>query len=99
MQIIILYRYEREDGGITISPDKPQTGEYTVKYRLIADEGMTLTDGSVMMASVDVDSEEGWSEIEAPEYPEDADLERRVDNLEEAVELLLSGQTEVSGDD
>lgn len=90
MQIIPLYRYERKDGGITISPVKPEEAEYTVKYRLIADEGMTLTDGTVMMASVDVDSEKGWSEVQAPEEGV-ADLERRVAQLEEALELLLSG--------
>lgn len=98
MQIIPLYRYMRQDGGITISPVKPDAAKYTVKYRLIADEGMTLTDGSVMMASVDVDSEEGWSEVQAPEEGA-AELERRIANLEEAMELLLSGQTEVSGDE
>lgn len=66
MQIIPLYKYEREDGGITVSPTKPEC-EYTEMYRLVADEGKTLTNGETITPCIDVESVEGWSEIDAPE--------------------------------
>lgn len=66
MQIKPLYRYERDGGGITVSPIMP-SGEYTEMYRLIADEGKALTNGVVITPCVDVESVEGWSEIDAPE--------------------------------
>lgn len=63
MQTITLYRYTRPDGGITTSPIKPD-GEYTEMYRLIADEGKTLTDGMTTTTCVDVSSTTGWSEVD-----------------------------------
>lgn len=67
MQTITLYRYTREDGGITTSPVKPDC-EYTEKYRLIADEGKVLTqDGADLYACTDVASVDGWYEVDAPE--------------------------------
>ena len=36
---------------------------YTIKHRLIADEGMTLTNGEIVASCIDVDSVDGWSEI------------------------------------
>ena len=65
MQIIPLYRYVRTDGGITVSPIKPDC-EYTEKHRLVADEGKVLTNGEIIMASVDVERAEGWVEIDEP---------------------------------
>lgn len=70
MQIIPLYRYERPEGGVTVSPVRPNDTEFAIKYRLIADEGMILTDGENMTSCVDVDNPEGWTEIEAPEEDE-----------------------------
>lgn len=67
MQTIPLYRYTRPDGGITNSPVKPDAADYAVKYRLIADEGKTLTDGTTVTGCVDTDSPDGWTEIDAPE--------------------------------
>ena len=43
MKKVTLYRYTREDGGVTVTPNRPKTAGYTIKHRLIADEGMTLT--------------------------------------------------------
>lgn len=68
MQIIPLYKYKRADGGITVSPRKPEC-EYTEMYRLVADEGKVLTDGETMTSCTDVESVEGWSEIDAPDEP------------------------------
>lgn len=66
MQTITLYRYIRADGGITTSPVKPD-GEYTEMYRLIADEGKALTDGTTVTNCADVASPDGWTEIDAPD--------------------------------
>ena len=67
MTTITLYKYTRENGGTTVSPDKPNC-EYTEMFRLVADEGMMLTqDGEELFGVVDVDSTEGWYEVEAPE--------------------------------
>ena len=64
MRTIPLYRYRREDGGITVSPIKPNC-EYTDMIRLVADEGKVLTkDGMNTAPCVDVVSAEGWTEIE-----------------------------------
>ena len=67
MQTINLYRYTRPDGGVTVSPVRPE-GEYEPMYRLVADEGMALTkDGENLTSCADVESVEGWYEVEAPE--------------------------------
>ena len=42
MQIVNLYKCVRDDGGITVSPDKPNA-EYAEMFRIIADEGKELT--------------------------------------------------------
>ena len=65
MKIIPLYRYVRADGGITVSPIKPDC-EYTEKYRLVANEGKVLTNGEIIMSTVDVEDREGWVEIDEP---------------------------------
>ena len=67
MQIINLYRYTRPDGGVSVSPVKP-VGEYESMYRLVADEGMALTkDGENLTSCADVESVEGWYEVESAE--------------------------------
>ena len=62
MQTITLCRYTRPDGGVTNATVKPDCA-YTTRYRLIADEGMVLTNGTDTAACVDVDSPEGWTDI------------------------------------
>ena len=64
MQTVTLYRSIRPDGGVTVSPNQPENADYTIKYRLIAEEGMTLTDGTTVTACVDAESPDGWTEIE-----------------------------------
>lgn len=67
MQTIILYKYSREDGGITTSPVKPDVA-YTEMYRLVADEGKALTkDGVSFTSCTDVASVDGWYEVDAPD--------------------------------
>lgn len=71
MKIKTLYRYEREGGGITVSPVKPDC-EYTELVRLIADEGKALTkDGENTCLVIDTKSTEGWYEVDAPEEVKD----------------------------
>lgn len=66
MQKKILYKYERENGGITVSPIKPDA-PYFLCYRLIADEGKALTlDGNDLCDVVDTDNIDGWHEVEKP---------------------------------
>lgn len=67
MKIITLYRYAREDGGITVSPIKPDA-EYTELVRLVADEGKSLTkDGETFYGVIDQETAEGWYEVDTPE--------------------------------
>ena len=55
-----LYCYEREAGKITVSPEKPDC-DYTLKFRLIAEEGEELTkDSENFTTCIDVDDTEGW---------------------------------------
>ena len=66
MKPITLYRYKRVDGGITDSPIKPDC-EYIERVRLVADEGKMLTiDGFTLYKCKDVDTAEGWYEVDAP---------------------------------
>ena len=70
MKIITLYRYKRGDGGITVSPIKPDV-EYTELVRLVADEGKSLTkDGENLYGVIDQDSADGWYEVDIPEAGE-----------------------------
>ena len=83
MQVITLYRYERPEGGITISPVAPELGiEYTTAVRLIADEGKVLTKDDSIVTAVDTDSELGWEEIDEPkeEIEEPEELNPESDN-------------------
>ena len=71
MQKITLYRYIRPDGGVTVSPVKPDC-EYTEMFRLIADDGMILTDGENQTTCTDTDAPDKWSESPDAENPEQA---------------------------
>ena len=61
-----LYCYEREVGKVTVSTEKPE-GDYSLRFRLIADENKELTkDGENFTGCIDVDSTEGWYEVDRP---------------------------------
>jgi hypothetical protein len=67
MQVITLYKYDRGDGKITVSPIKPTDKEYTEKYRLVADDGKVLTyNGEIVGEVIDTDAVEGWDEVDRP---------------------------------
>ena len=73
----ILYRYEREGGGVTVSTEKP-TGEYTEALRLIADDGKLLTlDGEKLCAGIDVDDPTGWYEVDDPFFAHEMAIDRK----------------------
>ena len=62
MELIKLYRYTRPDGGVSVSPIKPDV-EYTELVRIVADEGKMLTDGENFTGCIDTDSVDGWHEV------------------------------------
>lgn len=64
MKTISLYRYTRPDGGVTVSPVKPDT-EYTELFRLVAEDGMALSNGTDTAGCVDTDDPAAWSEVES----------------------------------
>ena len=70
MKIITLYKYERDGGGITISPVKPDK-PYTMEYRLIADEGKVLVKDGYIAQCIDTDTPYLWDEIDAPDTTEE----------------------------
>ena len=73
MTVKTLYRYEREGGGITVSPQKPEC-EFTELVRLIADAGKMVTqDGKNTCLVIDVETADGWYEVDAPEEDENED--------------------------
>ena len=72
MKIVTLYKYKRDDGGVTTSPIKPE-GEYTELLRLVADEGKVLKKGDLETPCIDVESAEGWDEVEISEEITDAE--------------------------
>lgn len=72
MKKIKLYRYARENGGVTVSPNKPN-GEYTELSRIVADEGKgfdigkTDTHGKPIYANcLDVENPEAYTEVDIP---------------------------------
>lgn len=68
MKIIPLYKYERPEGGVTVSPMKPENTQFTEEVRLVADEGKLLTkDGINLTPCVDVETAEGWYEVDNTE--------------------------------
>jgi len=68
MTVKNLYKIVRPDGGVTVSAEMPAGMAYTLMYRLIADEGYTLTDGTRETPCVDTETPESWTEI--PDQPE-----------------------------
>jgi hypothetical protein len=63
MTVKKLYRYEREEGKVTVSTENPE-GEYVLRYRLIAEKNKLLTnDGETFTTCIDVESTEGWDEV------------------------------------
>ena len=80
-----LYKITREDGGITITPNKPSDDiEYTEGgVRIIAEEDKYVTKDGINSFSVyDTDSSDGWYEIDRPKDEID-DIIVEDENIEE----------------
>jgi hypothetical protein len=78
MQKLNLYRYTRENGGITTSLQKPTNTEYDIIYRLVADEGKVLTtDGENLTPCVDIEVADfpKWYETDEPIEVEEEPIE------------------------
>lgn len=76
MEVRTLYKYDRGNGKITVSPNKPDC-EYTEMYRLIADEGKILVNGNERTTCVDTHNIDGWEEIENADNVDDVDEENK----------------------
>lgn len=61
MQKIALYRYVRLDGGVTVSPEKPDI-DCAELFRLVADENCVLTNGNIVISCIDTDTPDIWTE-------------------------------------
>lgn len=72
MEKITLYRYNRSGGGVTVSTVKPEA-EYTELFRLVADEGMALTDGNTVTTCIDTEDVTAWTEVKDPGEDYDPD--------------------------
>ena len=69
MTIKTLYRFVRSDGGVTVTPNVPEQ-DYTTLFCLIADEGKILTRDYISFhKNIDVESSDGWIEVD---YDEDS---------------------------
>lgn len=63
MIIKTIYRYTR-DGKTTVSPAKPE-GDYSKTYRVIAEEGMAITNGNLECECIDTDDPSEWQDCES----------------------------------
>lgn len=71
MIVIPLYKYYREDGGVSVSPIKPIVN-YTECFRIIADDGMILTqDNNNYFHCIDTYCVDEWIEIKDENIQED----------------------------
>ena len=86
MKKITLYRVTRSDGGIDITPNKPNS-EYTETYRLIADEGKALTDGSNYYSCIDTDNPDKYIEVAEDETSSDSEEATKEDLYNALAEL------------
>ena len=81
MRVIKIYKYKRADGGITVSPIKPEC-EYTEMVRLVADEGKVLTNDSKNFTDcVDTDTANGWYEVDEQTEDENYEGEEGTDEI------------------
>ena len=72
MTVTTLYKYKKKRSTIT-SPKMPPEGvEYTTLSRIVADDGMGITDGKNVTICVDVENDQvsNWTDCELPPEPE-----------------------------
>lgn len=69
-----IYRYVGSNGVIDSPIKLPM--DYTLRYRLIADEGKEIVNGDTTATVIDVDASDvdNWSEQDAPKQTEEESL-------------------------
>ena len=80
MQRKMIYRYQRPDGGYTVTPVKPE-GTYNIRWRLIAEEGMAITNGEMTVTVIDVIHRsdcEAWTDCELPDELKPIEIEEGI---------------------
>ena len=80
----MLYKSERKGGGYTVPPIKPE-GSYQVRWRLIAEEGMAITNGETTVTVVDLQHRkdcESWSDCDLPEELKPQSIETIVQGIQ-----------------
>ena len=84
MQIIDLYKYEKINGVVTITPNKRNETDTPSRARLVADEGAIHTNGTTETEVVDVklDEVDLWHEVNGhTEATEASNYEKIIDIL------------------
>lgn len=68
MKTLYLYKYVRDDGGVSVSLNNPSPKPFKNMYRLVADEGKILYKGNTETYCVDIETNDynNWSEKDAP---------------------------------
>ena len=80
----MLYRYERDGGGFTVSPERQEGRHYNVRWRLIAEEGRAITDGETTVTVIDVQHRkdcEAWSDCDLPDEMKPQSIETIVEGI------------------
>lgn len=80
MQRKMIYRYQRPDGGYTVTPVKPE-GTYNIRWRLIAEDGMAITNGEMTVTVIDVihrNDCEAWTDCELPDELRPIEIEEGI---------------------
>ena len=80
MQRKMIYRYQRPDGGYTVTPVKPE-GTYNTRWRLIAEDGMAITNGEMTVTVIDVihrNDCEAWTDCELPDELRPIEIEEGI---------------------
>jgi hypothetical protein len=88
MRTIKLFRTTK-NGRTTVSPIEP-SDDYTITYRVIADEYMAITNGSAVRECVDTDTPEEWHDCESADERTDEDA---LTAKAEAYDILMGGAT------
>ena len=72
-------------GGVSLSPVNAEGRRVSEYVRLIAEEGMGITDGSIVTTCIDTKTPEAWTDCPAPPEPEEAPTE---EDYEAALEVF-----------
>jgi hypothetical protein len=83
MQKVDLYRYEENNGMVTITPNRRNETDTPRRMRLIADENCILTDGTTKTPAVDVmlGEVDKWQEIGSADEATEADYISALEDL------------------